>query len=152
MKKMLSFLAIAGGMLLTVGAPAWGRDPYYDRGGWSRNDDYGRRDGAWRSSGSPVSTVLRDLDRVNARARFTDNHERKHIEKAREELFRFEDRWRSGKFETSRLDKAMDNIEHLMRADQIHPRDRQVLADDLRLLRDVRSGRSSNRLGPYGYR
>jgi hypothetical protein len=151
MRRMLPFLVLAGG-LFVPGVSALGRDPYYDRGPWSRDDGYGRRDGSRRSFGSPVDTVLRDLDRVYSRARFTDSHERKHFEKAREELFKFQDKWRSGRFDTGRIDKAVEHIEHLVRADQIHPRDRQTLGDDLRLLRDFRSGRGSYRNGPYGYR
>jgi hypothetical protein len=156
MKRMLTLLAMAAGMT-AVGGSAFGQAPYgrddrYGYGDRPGYGDYDRRNGGWQRSGSPVDTVIRDLDRVNSRSRFVDSHDRKHLDKAREELFKFQDRWTSGKFDTGKLDKAVENLEHLMRADQIHPRDRQLLAEDMRMLRDFRSGRGSYRGGPYGYR
>jgi hypothetical protein len=146
MKRMLSFLAIA--MMLLNSTMYAQRYP----GGGQRGGIYEDR-GGWRgSSGSPVQRVLSDLDRIQGRSS-VDKHERDHFNKARQELYRFEERWRGGRFDSGRLDKAMDNIEHLARSHQLHPRDRSVLAQDLRMLGQLRSARGSyGRNGPYGYR
>ena len=144
MKRTLSFLAISGMMIIASstmyaqGYPRGARGE--DRGGWQR------------ASGSPVRRVLADLDRIQGRSR-VDRHERDHFNKARQALYLFEERWRDGRFDSGRLNKAMDNLEHLARSHQIHPRDRSVLAQDLRMLGQLRSTRGSyGRNGPYGFR
>lgn len=134
----------------------------YGRGGGVySDDDYGyenrgrmrdrQRRGSRGSSASAVERTLRDLERLDRRA-FTDGHERKHVEKAREELFKFQERWRDGKFDSSRLDKAIDNLEHLSRAQQLHPGDRQMIAQDIQALQQFRSsgGRYRDSGGVFG--
>lgn len=149
MKRMLSFLAVGGAIILSQATVQAQRYPW----GSQRGGIYEEDRGGWRRpSASPVQRVVADLDRIQGRSR-VDKHERDHFNKARQELYRFEERWRDGRFDSGRLDKAMDNIEHLARSRQIHPRDRSVLAQDLRTLGQLRSGRGSfGRNGPYGYR
>ena len=36
-----------------------------------------------------------------------------------------------GKFDTGKLDKVIEDLDHLSRADQVHPRDRQILGRDM---------------------
>jgi hypothetical protein len=146
MRRMLSFLAIGVVMMFSSATMYAQRYPWGQQGGIYQDR------GGWQRSGSPVHRVLADLDRIQGRSR-VDGHERDHFNKARQELYRFEERWRDGRFDSGRLNKAMDNIEHLTRSRQIHPRDRSVLAQDLRMLGQLRSGRGSyGRNGPFGYR
>jgi hypothetical protein len=147
MTRMLLFVVLGGTMMLMHSAMYAQGYPW----GGQRGGVYSDR-GGWRGSGSPVQRVLSDLDRIQARSR-VDNHERNHFNEARKDLYRFEERWRDGRFDSGRLNKAMDNIEHLARSRQIHPRDRSVLGQDLRILGQLRSGRGPyGRNGPYGYR
>ena len=125
--------------------------------GAPRDDDYGRR-GRDRGSYEPgygpsygsgvVDRTLLDLRRAASNARL-DGHERSHFNSAVKELQKFQDRWRDGRFDTGRLDKAIDSLRHLANADRIHPRDRGVLARDMEALRDFRS-RGNYGGGGYG--
>ncbi len=123
-------VAAAFGLLWTGSAGAQWR--YYDRGDLDRQrtEPYAR--------GDAVDRALRDLDRARS-YRFTDHHERKHFDQARKDLIRFQDNWARGKFDRGRLDGAIGNIQHLVNADRVHPRDREMLARDLNDLRELRA-------------
>ena len=104
-----------------------------------RHDDY-------REYGydDPVSRAIRDLEGIGSRG-FVDRHEQKHFRRALEELYRFQYRAREGRFDRGRLDRAIENINHLAGADQLHPRARQILRGDLWELRRFRSEYSRSR-------
>lgn len=87
---------------------------------------------------NPVDLALRDLNSIRSRSR-VDDHESKHFRRATEELLQFDERARRGKFDRGSLDDAIDNMEHLAQARQIHPRDRARLRDHLFALRALRS-------------
>lgn len=125
-------------------------DDYYRRDGGGYRDDvyYGRRDpyqtsGPYgngrhrRASGSLINQVIYDL-RMAATNSYADGHEDRHFARALEQLQSFQDRWQNGRFDESRLNRAIEDIQHLTNADQLHPRFRNVLARDLRALRDFR--------------
>ncbi|MEZ5402367.1 MAG: hypothetical protein R2729_22020 [Bryobacteraceae bacterium] len=114
---------------------------------------YNGRDGGWRGPRSgagspyarpgtyrtnPVDTSLRDLQSIFSRAR-VDNHEANHFRKAIDKLIQFDERARRGKFDRGKLDDAIDNMEHLARADQLHPRDRARIREDMFALRTIRN-------------
>ena len=133
-------------------------DEYYRRDGGGYRDEvsYGPRDpyrtnGPYRSgrsgraNGSLIYQVINDL-RMAASNSYADWHEDRHFERALEQLQSFEDRWQNGRFDESRLNKAIEDIQHLANADKLHPRYRNMLASDLRALRDFRR----NRGRPYG--
>lgn len=124
----------------------------------NRDDDYryGRRDdrsnGRWggfgSSSAAVVDRTISDLRRIASRNR-TDSHERNHFERAMYHLERFRAEFsRDRRFNRDRLDDAIEHLDDLSRADQINPRDREVLYRDVRALRDFSSGRG----GFFGYR
>ena len=121
-------------------------EDYRDRGyyGQRPDDGYARRDGYYsrgRGGGySPASRAIRDLESIASRSR-VDRHEYKHFSRAIRELYAFEDRLRRGRFDKGRLDGAIENINHLAQADQIHPRDRTRLRGHLYELRRFRSRR-----------
>lgn len=120
-------------------------DPYdnygyrdYGRGGnypYGSNYPYGN---SGRYGNSPVSNTLNNLSRISSRG-FVDRHERDHFSKAMQNLQDFEYRYRQGQFESSRLDRAIDEMKHLASANQLHPGDRQIIARDIENLRAFRS-------------
>jgi len=127
--------APAAALLVALGAviPALARDDDRYRG---RNQGYGYGYGA----AGPVDRAISDLQRA-ARGGWLDGHERKHIEHAMNDLDRFRRRWSEGRFDKGRLDSAIENMQHLVNADRVRGRDRQVLAADLAALRDFRASR-----------
>lgn len=113
-------------------------DSYRDR-----DYNYGSRN---RRSGnsSIVTRTVQDL-RVAASRNRVDSHEREHFERALEDLNRFQYNWsRGGNFDRDRLDGAIEHLNDLSRADQIHPRDRAMLSRDLYALREFRSSRGGS--------
>ena len=101
-----------------------------------------------RNDDSLIGRVLSDLAMAAGNAR-VDGHERKHFHEAAEKLQAFEDRWARGKFDRGQLDKAIQNLEHLVDADQVRGRDRDMLARDMEDLRQFRANGSRNTNG-YG--
>jgi hypothetical protein len=139
-----------------------GQGPYY-RGGYNddgysrgRGDDrrqYGNdRFGYGRNQGSLIGRIMSDLDRAASNSRL-DGHERKHFDEAAAKLQDFEGRWSQGRFDTGKLDGAIENLKHLANAVRVNRRDRQILARDVEELRQFRAsrGRFSND-GYEGYR
>jgi hypothetical protein len=99
---------------------------------------YGRRQpGMYGRNADPVGQTLRDVQHVWSRSR-VDGHERDHFRKVMESLQRFQDRASRGRFDRGQLDRAIDNLNDLARADQIHPQGRQVLRQRLYDLRSFR--------------
>jgi hypothetical protein len=135
-------------------------DPYYRNGGGYNNDDYDDDDyyrsrdryrndryGYGRYNGSLIRQVMSDVDRAASGA-YLDGHEAKHFNEAMQRLQEFQRRLARGNFDTGRLDKAIENIQHLAKADRVHPRDRNILSQDLSALREFRSSRGQ--YGGYG--
>ena len=126
----------------------WGRDRWpqdrRDRDVYSR-DRYGYGYG----SGSPVQRAMQDLRRVESRSRVA-GHNREHFYNAMDRLRTFDERLRrEGRWDSGRLDKAIEDLKHLSEADELHPRDRAVMRDSLYALREFRSSRGGG--GYYGY-
>ncbi len=86
----------------------------------------------------PVNRAMRDLQTIFSRAR-VDNHEANHFRRAIDELNDFQRRAARGRFDYGNLDRAIGNIADLAQADQLHPRDRAILREDLFNLRNFRS-------------
>lgn len=119
-----------------------GRDAYGQPGGYRDNRDY--RDYRDRGRADTVNRVIEDLRRARSYD-YVDHHERKHFEHAERELVKFQDRYYSGRFDRHHLDEAINDLHHLVNARQVNPRDRDLLARDLDMLRDFRAR------GSYGY-
>ncbi len=105
-----------------------------------RDRDRYRRDSRYSNYGSPASRIISDLREIGSRSR-VDHHERKHFERAAKELYKFDERLRDGRFDRGALNRAIEDLEHLSRAEQIHPRYRRVLDQDLDLLYRFRDNR-----------
>ncbi len=136
--KYSTVVLMSSVLVLGFTANAQRYDPYY-RGDRGYGDRYG-----YESRGSLIGQVLSDLDRIGSNA-WVDNHERDHFYEASRKLQEFESRWSQGNFDKGKLDKAIENIQHLANADQLRGRDRDILYRDLTALRQFRSTR-----GQYG--
>lgn len=153
-RRAASAVLLAAGLLwlpdatIRANAAPFDDDHRYRNGDrdWNRGDYRRGRDA------SPVDNVYNDVQRIAYRAR-VDGHERNHFERTLRELSEFQYRWRDGHFDKGKLDRAIDNMRDLARADQVHPRDRSVIARDIQVLRRFREsgGRAYSR-GSYGYR
>jgi hypothetical protein len=82
---------------------------------------------------------LRNLQSAASRNR-VDNHERNHFNRAMSEL---QNMRYNGGTDYRRLDRVLEDLDHLSRADQVNRRDRQMLARDRQALSSLRGG--------YGY-
>jgi hypothetical protein len=89
---------------------------------------------------------MSDLDRA-ARSGFLDGHERHRFEEAARKLQEFHERWARRKFDNGKLDRAIENLQHLANADRVRGRDRQMLAQDADALQQFRTTRSSYERG-----
>ena len=160
MNRFSSALLLGSGVL-ALSLTAWGQrpnypprdDPYYrnDPNRGYNDDRYNRGDDRYGNGGNEdalIGRVLSDLTRAASNARL-DGHERKHFNEVAQKLQEFEGRLAQGRFDTGKLDSAINNLEHLASADRVRGRDRDMLARDLQDLRQLRStrGRYSN----YGY-
>ncbi len=130
---------VLGAMILAASAHAQVyRDGYgqpaqrYDRGGRYE-----------RAGGDAVGRALSDLGQ-GSRYRYLDHRDRKRVEKAESELYKFQDRWARGHFDTHHLDEAISNLQHLVDSDRVPPRERETFNRDAYALRDFRAsgGRS----------
>jgi len=130
------------------------RDYRYERnrgngngnGRYGRNGNYGSYGyGTYGRGGNAAMAAMRDLDMIYRRAR-VDSHEANHFRRAISELEDFNRNSARGNFDRGSLDSAISNMADLARADQLHPRDRQIIA---RHLNDLRYMRNS---GYGGYR
>ena len=100
-----------------------------------------------------IDQVRQDVAQVQSRSR-VDRHERDHFRAVQQELADFERRLARGRFEKGPLDRAIDNLNHLVDSDQIDPRGRRILANDRANLRNFRSSGGAgygpvNRPGGY---
>jgi hypothetical protein len=165
MRRSLNALLFGSGfLLLSMAAYAQSSYPYYrnypddrnysNRGGYDDryyqdqnrygNDRYNYGGGY---QDALIGRVLADLDRAAYGARL-DGHERKHFDEAAQKLQEFQGRLAQGRFDNSKLDKAIENLAHLADADRVRGRDRDMLARDLQDLRQYRSSRG--RYSNYG--
>lgn len=139
--------------------PYYRNDPNYrsypDRGGYNNDDRYDQnrygnnRYGYGGNQDPLIGRVLSDLDRAAENARL-GGHERKHFEEAARQLEQFEDRRMQGKFDKGKIHEAIEELDHLVRADRVDRRDREILARDREDLRQLSSSRG--RYSNYGYR
>lgn len=138
-KQLLLTMAIAA-MVAIPSTAQWRNDgPGYRGGGYGWDNrgngryDYGRQG----MRGNPVTSAMRDLEMIFRRAR-VDSHEANHFRRALSELDDFNRHAARGRFDRGSLNSALDNMGDLARADQLHPRDRQIIRarmDDLRRMR-----------------
>lgn len=122
------------------------RDPYYRQNGRYPNGPYQAYGG---NSGSLIARVQSDVSRAAANS-YTDGHERGHFNTVQQALSDFQARSSQGRFDTGRLDAAIASLNDLAKSDQVNPRDRAILTNDLAALRQFRSNPQSGSYGGYG--
>jgi hypothetical protein len=127
--------------ILLAAAPAFGQ---YDR-------SWGDRD--YRQDRALFDRVRADLDRASNYP-YASRGDRRRFDEARRELFDFESRFDRGRYDKHELDEAIDRLQRVVNSNSLDPRDRGVLADDLRRMRDFREfrNRRGDRDYEYGYR
>jgi len=141
---MKSFLILPALLGIAVAAQAQRYDAYGqpDRGYY---DDHSSR-------GEAVDRAISDLRRT--RTAWFDHRDQQRIDKAISELYKFEDKLRRGRWDGDHLDRAIDNMKHLTESGRIPPRERDIIYNDTRALRDFRAsrGRYDRRDYEDGYR
>jgi len=117
--------------------------PGYNGGGISRQ----------RTDRALFDHVRIDLDRAAAYP--ASRSDRKRFDDARRDLFDFQSRFDQGLFDKHTLGHAIDRLQSVFSHNSLDPRDRDILAEDLRQLRDYREfrARASDPLrAPNAYR
>lgn len=156
---------LAGTLAVATGQAQWqggyqSNDPYrqgdgrYGRGGYG-NGDYGRGDsdrgehdraqyGRGYRGGNPYANSQRYIDEIQreisqiGRQVSWDRWSERQFREAVGNLERYQANAARGRFDTDRLDWAIDNLNRLLTAPQIYPREKQRLAylrDNLRSFR-----------------
>jgi hypothetical protein len=138
-KQLILAAAITAVFAIPGEAQRWGDGPRQGPG--YRYDAPGRgydNYGPQYRTGNPVTGAMRDLEAIFRRSR-VDNHEANHFRKALRELEDFDRNARRGRFDRGSLNSALDNMDDLARADQLHPRDRQIIARRIQELYRLRA-------------
>lgn len=134
---LLTIVAMMMAAAAVIPAAADDRGSYGNRGRGNGYGSYGRDRGA--RGGNPVVAAMRDLESIFRRAR-VDDHEADHFRRALRELDQFDQRAARGRFDRGSLNSALDNMGDLAQADQLHPRDRQLIRRHMQDLRFLREG------------
>lgn len=113
----------------------YGRDRGYGGYGYGNNSGYGNMSGV-------INRAMQNLQSAAARNR-VDSHERDHFRRAMSELQNM--RYNQGNLDSRRLSRVLEDLDHLSRAEQVHPRDRQILARDRQALASLYGGYGYNR-------
>ena len=138
--------AMAVLVFATVAFGQWRDDDYRNRGNrYYDRDDYGGRYG--RQSLGLIDRVIADIDRAGYYGQ--SGGDRHHLDHARNDLYRFREKWYGGKFDRGRLDSAIDNIHHVVDSRRVDPRERSSLTRDMYELRDFRATGGYENRGPY---
>jgi hypothetical protein len=114
------------------------RDAY----GYGNNSGYGYGNSGNGNSSAILNRTMQNLQSAASRNR-VDGHERDHFNRAMSELQNM--RYSQGNVDSRRLSRVLEDLDHLASANQINPRDRQILARDRQALASMYGGYSSNR-------
>ena len=122
--------ALAGSGLLLFGlnaAPQPPRDaPYYHRG-------------EFESAQSLFRQVRTDIDRAERSAYDNSSGDRSRFARVRGELSELQRQWDESEYAPSQVDNVIVALQRVMDDNNLSDRDRDMLAGDLRQLRDFRS-------------
>jgi hypothetical protein len=113
-----------------------------------RGEGPGYRDGYARE-GNVIGRVMGDVD-LAARNSYLDRREQQRLWRVREDLQRFDERWRRGQWDQGRLDSAISNLSRVADNGRMDSRDRRMMFNDANLLREFRSNRGRYSGVPYG--
>ena len=97
------------------------------------------RDDHYRSWGrEPLDRVKADLNRTAANLRYLGPEEMDRFNRMRGQINEFQRKWAEGRFDKDVLDHIIEGLNHTVEHSRIRPRDRDILADDVRRLRELR--------------
>jgi hypothetical protein len=137
--KMLLNTVLLGSLALvfSFGASAqiYRQDPYYNG-----------RPGYGQMRSDVIQVVESHLQRAASHNRYFNNKEAQRFDNAMRHLSEFDSRLRRGQFDTRSLDRAIDDVNNVVRHNSLDYRERDILIGDLGRLRDFRATR-----GGYGY-
>jgi hypothetical protein len=128
---MKAFLIIA-----LLGLPLAAQDRYrdYDRYDYDRY----RGDDRYYQARDPFDRLLADLDRAESSGYYRGN-DRRRFQDVRHDVFEFRQRASRGRYDRHELDEMIGRVQKLVDKTPLNPRDREILWDDLAMLRDFRA-------------
>ena len=128
MKGFIQALATAAALLMvTASADAQPRPRYQERG-----DDRYHRFGR-----GTLDRVRADLNHAQRSLHYITPPDMRRFMEAREGLANFQRSWERGRYNRPELDQAIFNLHALVERGRLRPGDRAMLANDLRMLREL---------------
>ncbi len=130
-------------LTLLAGAAGFSQaqDWYHQRP--DRHEDSYRGDRGYdrgRRMVSPVDATIRDLERAASRnGGYVSHRERSRFDNAMRHLSEFQDRYYRGRFDRDRLDRAIDDVNNVVRHNPLDRYERDRLWNDLNNLRAFRA-------------
>jgi hypothetical protein len=111
-----------------VAAPRPGGDWYHERDEWARGDD-------WRNR--LFERVRLDIDQIQ-RVTWPSGGDQYRLERTKEQLNHLQANMNGGRWDPRELDEVIRSLDRVVDDNRMSPRDREVLRDDLRRLREFR--------------
>jgi len=136
----LFHLFVGAAALLWIAAAANSQPQRYDGDRDDRYSRYGRE---------PLDRVRADLNRAERDLNYLSEDEMRRFRRVREGIVDFQRNWERGRFDREALNQTIRGLESLVERSRLRPRDRDLLADDARRLREMRE---RNDRGGSGYR
>lgn len=127
MRKPFTFFAAAS-VLLLFAFTASAQRPY-DRDRDDRYQRFGR---------TTINRVRADLSRAEGNMRYLGEGEMRRFQTIQRNLAEFQRKWERGRYDRDDLDRAIVDLRGLVDRGRLRPRDRDLLADDLRRLHELR--------------
>ena len=128
MKRILTLLAAASLFLAFTDTAAAQPRPRYQDNRDDRYHSFGR---------GTLDRVRADLGRAERGLHYISPPDMRRFMNIREGLANFQRSWERGHYNRPELDQAIANLHALVERGRLHPRDRDMLAGDLRELRGL---------------
>ena len=93
-------------------------------------------DGRYRRE--PLDEVRADLDRAARDMNYLSRPEMNRFNKVRHEIGEFQRKWERGKLDRRDLDDVIRSLDQVVNRNRLHPRDRDLLLNDIARLRGFR--------------
>jgi hypothetical protein len=119
---------------------------YRDRDDYRYNEyrqPYGRE---------PLDRVRADLDRAANDLFYLSRDDMRRFQHVREEIAEFQSKWERGWFDRRELDDVIVTLQRVVEYNRLRPVDRDLLANDLYRLREIRERNRGYVNGGNGYR
>ena len=86
----------------------------------------------------PLDEVRADLERAARDMNSLSRHEMSRINKVHREITDFQRKWERGRLDRSELNDVIRSLEQVVSRNRLHPRDRDMLGNDILRLRSFR--------------